>query len=139
MNGKDSPCWPPIFRTGEAKQCNTTNRTPFAFQGVTTYMGDEFLKTAVKLSSTDPEKSKEYAKMAMSDYQRLEFFFFKRKTNKWAQKEKLEERITLTQKFVDTGYFDANYLKSRQFLDIYTCTSCHQNGVAKSKLWVELN
>jgi len=138
MNGSSSPCWPPVFRHGEAKQCKTSNRTPFAFQGVTTYMGDEFLKTAAKLSETDPTNAKAYAKKALSDYKRLDFFLFKKKTKKWAQKEKLEERIRIAQRFTDTGYFDQTYLKTRNFLDIYTCTSCHQDGVAKTKLWVNL-
>jgi hypothetical protein len=138
MDSKESPCWPPIFRKGEAKQCKTTKKTPFAFQGVSTYMGDEFLKTAAKLSTTDPEKSKFYAKKALSDYKRLDFFLFKRKTNRWEQKEKLDDRIARTEKMIETGYFDQNYFKSRQYLDIYTCTSCHQGGIAPTKLFVNL-
>ena len=138
MDSKESPCWPPIFRTGEAKQCKTTNKTPFAFQGVSTYMGDEFLKTASKMSESDPLRSREYAKKALGDYKRLDFFLFKRKTNRWNKKANLEERIALTEKFIETGKFDAGYFKTRNYLDIYTCTSCHQNGVAPSKLFVNV-
>jgi hypothetical protein len=140
MDSKDSPCWPPIkfLRRGEAKQCNTTEKTPFAFQGVSTYMGDEFLKTAVKLAATDPEKSKYYAKKALGDYKRLEFFLFKRKTNRWNMKNHIKERIAITEAMLETGKFDPQFFKSQNYLDIYTCTSCHQGGVAPTKLFVNL-
>ena len=138
MDSKDSPCWPPIFRTGEAKQCKTTHKTPFAFQGVTTYMADEFLKTAIRMKTSDPVKSKEYAKRALSGYQRMDFFLFKKKTERWGNYDLIQERVAQTKNYLTTGNFDVHYFQTRNFLDIYTCTSCHQGGLAPTALHVDL-
>lgn len=139
MNGKDSPCWPPIFRTGEAKQCKTTKKTPYAFQGVTVYLGDSFLKKAVRDASVDPASSEAYLSKALKAYQRLTFFLFKRKTKRWEQYPNLQERIRMVRALQrDKAKPDARYLATRSFLDIYTCYGCHQEGRSRRKLDVKL-
>ncbi len=145
MSGKDSPCGLPFFRRGIAKKCNTTSKTPFAMHGTTVYFGDEFLKHSLEVSETNPEESELYLDKAMKMYRRLNFFLFKLKTNRWDKKENLEERIQLVQAMKQNDGKKAEsiqnvrvYMKTRSYLDVYTCFSCHQDGHSKSPLMVQL-
>jgi hypothetical protein len=138
LGSKDSPCAKLFFRTGEAKKCNTTNRTPFAFQGVTTYMGDTFLREAYKSADTDPERALIYAKKAQGQYVRVDWFIFKPKAKRWKMYEYLPQRKELAEQMVNGGHKDETFFGSRKFLDTYSCVSCHQNGTVKGALDIRL-
>jgi hypothetical protein len=138
MNSKESPCRRLIFRTGEGKKCNTTSKTPFAYQGTTVYMGDTYLKTAANLFLTDPDASVQYAKKAESIYNRVDWFIFKHKAKRWKMFKHVEERKELASGLIHGENRTDGYFKTRPFLDIYTCTSCHQDGRDKAALHLRL-
>jgi hypothetical protein len=137
MNSKDSPCFPPIkfLRKGEAKKCNTTKKTPFAMQGTSVYMGDVYLKKAAKVDSN--EEAQLYLKKALSTYRRPKMFkLFK--TRKWNLKRNLQNRINLVKEMQQGHQVPKGFFKTREYLDIYTCRSCHQNGKARKSLHINL-
>jgi hypothetical protein len=136
MNSKDSPCLPVFFRKGEAKKCNTTNKTPFAFQGVTAYMGDAYLKQSIKLASDDSEKATHYLNQARSLYKRINWPLFILKTRKWDMKPLINERLKVVEK-IQNDQDVSDFFQSSKYLDMYTCVSCHQNGKDKSALKVQ--
>jgi|GEM_PF-4124666 len=138
MNSKESPCAQLIFRRGEAKKCNTTSKTPFAYQGVTVYMGDAYLKTAAKLHKTDPEASRTYAQKAQALYTRVDWFIFKPKAKKWNMLKHLNQRKDLAQGLLKGEDLTDGYFKTRPYLDIYTCNSCHQDGNSTDALHLRL-
>jgi hypothetical protein len=138
MNSKESPCAQLIFRRGEAKKCNTTSKTPFAYQGVTVYMGDAYLKTAVKLHKSDPEASSIYAQKAQALYTRVDWFIFKPKAKKWNMLKHVNQRRDLAQGLMEGEDRTEGYFKTRPYLDIYTCNSCHQDGTSKEALHLRL-
>ena len=138
MNSKESPCSQLIFRRGEAKKCNTTGKTPFAYQGVTVYMGDAYLKEAAKLHDTDQEASVAYAKKAQSLYTRVDWFIFKPKAKKWHMIKHLPERKELAEGLIRGENHTDGYFKTRPYLDIDTCNSCHQDGKSETALHLRL-
>lgn len=138
MNSKESPCSQLFFRRGEAKKCNTTNKTPFAYQGVTVYMGDTYLKAAAKLHGKDQEASVAYAKKAQALFTRVDWFIFKPKAKKWQMIKHLQERKDLAQGLIQGENHTDGYFKSRPYLDIYTCNSCHQDGKSQTALHLRL-
>ncbi len=138
MNSKESPCSQLIFRRGEAKKCNTTGKTPFAYQGVTVYMGDTYLKKAAKLHGKDQGASIAYAKKAQALYTRVDWLIFKPKAKKWHMIKHLPERKDLAQGLIEGEDRTQGYFKSRQYLDIYTCNSCHQDGKSETALHLRL-
>jgi hypothetical protein len=138
LASKDSPCAKLFFRTGEAKKCDTTNRTPFAYQGVTTYMGDVYLKEAFKSHETNPKRAELYAKKAQGLYTRVDWFIFKPKAKRWKMHESLPERKAIANEMVHGNFNQDEYLKSTRFLDNYSCVSCHQNGTVKGALEINL-
>lgn len=138
LNSKESPCRQLFFRRGEAKKCNTTHKTPFAYQGVTVYMGDYYLRESLRQHGADAEKSKEYAKKADKLYTRVDWFIFKPKAKKWDMYEYLPERKQMAKDLMTGKNSTSDFFQSRRFLDIYTCTSCHQNGRTKKALHLRL-
>lgn len=138
LNSRESPCRQLFFRRGEAKKCNTTHKTPFAFQGVSVYMGDYYLRESLNHIGTDPEKSKDYAKKASKLYTRVDWFIFKPKAKKWNMFQHLPERKHLAKDLMAGINSTDGFFQSRRFLDIYTCTSCHQNGQSKKALHLRL-
>lgn len=140
MSGKDSPCGLPFLRTGDQRKCNTTSKTPFAMHGTTLYFGDEFLKQSLKLADQSREQVDLYLNKALKMYERLNFFLFRGKTRRWDQSENLEARIELVKAVQNGGDLKqvSSYLKTRSYLDIYTCYSCHQNGYSRHPLQVSL-
>lgn len=138
MNSKESPCSQLFFRRGEAKKCNTTSKTPFAYQGVTVYMGDAYLKQSAKLHDKDQEASVAYAKKAQALYTRVDWFIFKPKAKKWHMIKYLQERKDLARGLADGQDHTADFFKSRPYLDIYTCNSCHQDGKSEKALHLRL-
>lgn len=138
LTSKESPCAQLFFRTGEAKKCNTTNRTPFAYQGVTTYMGDVYLKEAFKVHTKDPSLAENFAKKAKQLYARVDWFIFKPKAKHWKMYEYLPARKEIADEIVHGNYSNQGFFKSNKFLDTYSCVSCHQNGRVKGSLKIVL-
>lgn len=139
LSSKDSPCYPPFFRTGEAKKCNTTEKTPFAFQGVSVYMGDAYLKKAAReINKGEHDKANFYLDRANALYQQINWFVFKKKFKKWGMKHLALERMELVKQAKVTKKIDIDFFRSKNYLDIYTCTSCHQDGLAEKSFHLKL-
>ncbi len=138
MNSTDSPCFPPIkfLRKGEAKNCNTTKKTPYAMQGTSVYMGDVYLKEAMKPALSAEDKQK-YLKKALGIYRRPKLFKPIR-TQFWKLKKNLNNRIKMIKTLQSGHEVDSEFFKTREYLDIYTCKSCHQGGKDRSALKINL-
>lgn len=129
MTGKDSPCRPFLrfLRKGDAKKCNTTNKTPYAYQGTSVYLADFYVKQAVKNQADKPRLADKQFGKALGMYITMKIIkpF---KTWKWKMRKSLNQRIKTVRR-IKRGKTSGNkYLQSSRYLDVYTCSSCHQGG-----------
>lgn len=146
MGSKESPCRTKDKTDPESKKCDISKKTPFAIQGVTTYIGDVYLKEAVRLHATDPEKSKASAQGALSQYTAVKFVngflsalqFRVTKKRRWQSINLIPKRVEIAQGLVNGEDRSGDFFKTRNYLDIYTCVSCHQSGKGKDELSVHL-
>lgn len=129
MTGKDSPCKPFIkfLRKGEAKKCNTTKKTPYAYQGTSVYLGDAYLKRYLKIKDTEPDLAAKHLGKAQGIYYTAKYLkIFK--TRKWSLKKNLNNRLKVIKNLRSGNSVPEGFFKSREYLDIYTCNSCHEGG-----------
>jgi hypothetical protein len=132
LSGPKSPCNSvPFLRKGEAKKCNTTDKTPFAVPGVMAYMGDVYLKEAQKELS--PEKKNEYISSALRQY-KMPKAMKPIKIRRWNQLENLNKRINIASELKEGMPMDQDFFQSESHLDMYSCKSCHQDGVVRKEL-----
>jgi hypothetical protein len=132
LSGLKSPCNSvPFLRKGEAKKCNTTDKTPFAVPGVMAYMGDVYLKEAQKELS--PEKTNEYISSALRQY-KMPKAMKPIKIRRWNQLENLNKRIRIAKDLQQGMPMDQDFFQSESHLDMYSCKSCHQDGVVRKEL-----
>ena len=48
------------------------------------------------------------------------------------------ERIEYVKEIKETKKIDPNFFRSKSYLDIYTCSSCHQDGLAEESFKLKL-
>jgi len=132
LSGPESFCNSvPFLRKGEAKKCNTTDKTPYAVPGVLAYMGDVYLKESQKELS--PSKANEYIDAAMRQY-KMAKVFKPIKIYSWGQLGNLNERIRTATHLKQGGTIENDLFQSQAYLDMYSCVSCHQGGTVRKEL-----
>jgi hypothetical protein len=95
------------------------------------YMGDVYLKEAQKELS--PEKKNEYIASALRQY-KMPKAMKPIKIRKWDQLGNLNKRIKIANELKEGGPMNQDFFQSESHLDMYSCKSCHQDGVVRKEL-----